>query len=413
MSGSTSVSGGEGLRRAGWVGPGLVISASFIGPGTVTTATVTGASFGFALAWAVVFSVLATIILQEMSVRLGLSARLSTGEALRKTFEHPVSRGLVTALVVAAIGIGGAAYAGGDTTGTSLAINSVTGLPIPVLAGIIAAVIIALFLTGSYKVLERFMSVLVAILAAVFVITFIAVRPDLGELMRGIFQPSIPEAAGLTAIALVGTTVVPYNVFLHSNLVQEKWGDERPDVALKKGRTDTAVSISVGGLITLSIMSTAAAVMFTQGLSAESAGDLAEPLRPTLGDFAPWALAIGLFAAGLTSAIAGPLGAAYAISGVLGWSSDLKDPKFRALFLTVVIIGAIIAITGADPVQVIILAQAANGILLPIIAGFLLAIMNNKRLLGEHANGVVANVLGGAVFLVTLVLGGISLFDLF
>lgn len=413
MSGSTSITEGEGLRKSGWLGPGLLISASFIGPGTVTTATVTGASFGFALAWAVVFSVIATIILQEMSVRLGLTARLSTGEALRKTFENPVGRVLMTALVVAAIGIGGAAYAGGDTTGTSLAINGVTGVPVPLLAGIIAAVIIVLFLSGSYRVLEGFMTVLVVLLAAVFIITVVAVRPDFGELMSGIFQPSIPAGAGLTAIALVGTTVVPYNIFLHSNLVQEKWGDEERDTALKKGRMDNAVSITVGGLITLSIMSTAAAVMFTQGLGAESAADLAEPLRPTLGDFAPWALAIGLFAAGLTSAIAGPLGAAYAISGVLGWSSDLKDPKFRAIFLTVVIVGAIIAITGADPIQVIVMAQAANGILLPIIAGFLLAIMNNRRLLGEHANGVVANIFGGAVFLVTLVLGGISLFDLF
>ena len=206
--------------------------------------------------------------------------------------------------------------------------------------------------------------------------------------------------------------MVPYNIFLHSNLVREKWGDEYPERALKKGRFDNAVSITVGGLITLAILSTAAAVMFTHGLAAESAADLAEPLRPTLGAFAPWALAIGLFAAGLTSAIAGPLGAAYAITGVLGWSSDLKDPKFRAIFLTVVIVGAIIAITGANPIQVIILAQAANGILLPVIAFFLLITMNNRRLLGEHANGAVANLLGGAVFLITLVLGGITLVDL-
>ncbi|WP_273414197.1 Nramp family divalent metal transporter [Corynebacterium appendicis] len=400
-------------QRSAWLGPGLLISASFIGPGTVTTATVTGASYGFALAWAIVFSIIATIILQEMSARLGLMGKISTGEAMRATFESPVAKLLMIALIVTAIGIGGAAYAGGDTTGTALALSDVTRLPVPVLSGIIAAVLVLLLLTGSYKFFERFMTALVIVLVGVFLVTAVAVKPDIGALLHGMFVPGVPAGAAVTAIALIGTTVVPYNVFLHSNLVQEKWGDEPQDLALKKARVDTAVSISIGGLITLAILTTAATVMFSQGLEAESAADLAEPLRPMLGDAAPWVLAIGLFAAGMTSAVAGPLGAAYAICGVMGWSRDLKDSKFRAIYLTVVIVGAIIAITGVNPVQVIILAQAANGILLPVVAFFLLHTMNNKKLLGEHVNGLATNVIGGIIFVITVVLGGMTLIDLF
>lgn len=400
-------------RRSGWLGPGLLISASFIGPGTVTTATVTGASFGFALIWAIVFSIVATIILQEMSARLGLMGGLSTGEAMRETFESPVAKLLMIALIVTAIGIGGAAYAGGDTTGTALALSDVTGLSIPVLSCIIVGVIIVLLLTGSYKVIEKFMTALVIILALIFLITAVAVKPDLGAMFKGIFVPGLPDGSVLTAIALIGTTVVPYNIFLHSNLVQEKWGDEPGELGLRKARVDNIVSISIGGLITLAILATAAATLFVQGVEAESAADLAEPLRPVLGDFAPWALAIGLFAAGLTSAIAGPLGAAYAISGVLGWSSDLKDNRFRAIYLAVVLIGLVIAVTGVNPIQVIVLAQAANGILLPVVAFFLLYTMNNKKLLGDNANGLASNILGGFIFLVTVVLGGYSLYSLF
>lgn len=400
-------------RRSGWLGPGLLISASFIGPGTVTTATVTGASYGFALTWAIVFSIVATIILQEMSARLGLMGGLSTGEAMRETFESPVAKLLMIALIVTAIGIGGAAYAGGDTTGTALALSDVTGLSIPVLSCIIVAVIVVLLLTGSYKVIEKFMTALVIILALIFLITAVAVKPDLGAMLKGIFVPGLPDGSVLTAIALIGTTVVPYNVFLHSNLVQEKWGDEPGKLSLKKARVDNIVSISIGGLITLAIVATAASTLFAQGIAAESAAELAEPLRPVLGDFAPWALAIGLFAAGLTSAIAGPLGAAYAISGVLGWSSDLKDNRFRAIYLAVVLIGLVIAVTGVNPIQVIVLAQAANGILLPVVAFFLLYTMNNKKLLGDNANGLASNLLGGFIFLVTVVLGGYSLYSLF
>ena len=273
--------------------------------------------------------------------------------------------------------------------------------------------IVVLLLTGSYKVIEKFMTALVIILALIFLITAVAVKPDLGAMLKGIFVPGLPDGSVLTAIALIGTTVVPYNVFLHSNLVQEKWGDEPGKLSLKKARVDNIVSISIGGLITLAIVATAASTLFAQGIAAESAAELAEPLRPVLGDFAPWALAIGLFAAGLTSAIAGPLGAAYAISGVLGWSSDLKDNKFRAIYLAVVLIGLVIAVTGVNPIQVIVLAQAANGILLPVVAFFLLYTMNNKKLLGDNANGVASNILGGFIFLVTVVLGGYSLYSLF
>ncbi|EEI16511.1 metal ion transporter, metal ion (Mn2+/Fe2+) transporter (Nramp) family [Corynebacterium lipophiloflavum DSM 44291] len=394
-------------------GPGLLIAASFIGPGTVTTATVTGASYGYALVWAIVFSIVATIILQEMSVRLGLAARLSTGEALRQTFGSQIIKWLMIILVVSAIGIGGAAYAGGDTTGTALALASVTSLPHVLLSAGVAAVVLALLLSGSYAFLEKVMTVLVGILALTFVITAISVGPDLGAMLRSTFVPRVPDGAVLSAVALIGTTVVPYNVFLHSNLVQEKWGDEPRDPALKKARIDNVVSISLGGVITLAIVATAAATMFAQGLQAESAADLAEPLRPMLGDAAPWLLAIGLFAAGMTSAVAGPMGAAYAICGVMGWPTDMKSQRFRAIVVVVVLCGAAIAISGFNPIQVIILAQAANGILLPVIAFFLLITMNNKRLLGEHANSLVGNIVGGLIFLITLVLGGLSLADLF
>lgn len=348
-----------------------------------------------------------------MTARLGLTGEMSTGEAMRATFQSPAAKIAMIALIVTAIGIGGAAYAGGDTTGTALALSGVTGLPVPVLSGIIAAVIVLVLLTGSYKIIEAFMSVLVVILMGIFLVTAVAVKPDIGAMLHGMFVPGIPGGAAVTAVALVGTTVVPYNVFLHSNLVREKWGTEPQSLALKKARVDNAVSVIVGGVITLAILTTAATVMFSQGLTAESAADMAEPLRPMLGDAAPWVLAIGLFAAGMTSAVAGPLGAAYAICGVMGWTSDLKDTKFRAIYLTVVIVGAVIAVTGVNPIQVIVLAQAANGILLPVVAFFLLYTMNNKKLLGEHANGLATNIAGGLIFLITVVLGGLSLFSLF
>lgn len=402
---------GQGHPRWAWFGPGLLITASFVGPGTVTTATVTGASYGYALGWTIVFSILATIVLQEMSARLGLATRQGLGEGLRNTFTHPLARWFMILLVVAAIGVGGASYAGGDTTGTSLGLATLTHLPQPVVIVIVGALVAGLLATGSYKRVEQVLVFLVAVMCAVFALTAVVVGPSLGDMLAGVFVPTIPDGALLTTVALIGTTVVPYNLFLHANLVQEKWKDTDTDVAMRQSRTDTVVSIAVGGLVTLAILVTAAATLFVQGIEAESAAAMAAQLEPVLGPAAEYVFALGLFAAGLTSAIAGPLGAAYAISSTLGWSTNLQAPRFKAIWATVVLIGVVIALTGTNPVAVIVLAQAANGLLLPIIAGFLLVVMNRRRLLGRYSNGPAANVAGGLVLLVVTGLACYQLAD--
>lgn len=401
-------------RRRLRLGPGLIIAASFIGPGTITTSVVTGASYGFVLAWAVVFSIVSTIILQEMSGRLGIATRLSLGEALREVFTSKTARGIMVILVVAAIGIGGASYAGGDTTGTALALATVTGINLPILAAIVVILIGVLLWTGSYKAIESVLTIMVVILGGIFLLTAIVVRPPLGDMFAGMFIPTIPTGALLTTIALIGTTVVPYNIFLQSSLVQEKWGTDRNEAAsLKESRLDTTLSISVGGVITLAVMATAMGGMYVHGMSAETAEDLTRSLEPLLGDAAPWVFATGLFAAGFTSAVAGPLGAAYAITGTLGFSTDLKGVPARVVWISVLVIGGIFAITGTNPVEIIIVAQAANGLLLPIIAIFLMVVMNNRRLMGRHRNGLVINILGWIVCVIVTGLAVYQLTDIF
>lgn len=390
-------------------GPGLIIAASFIGPGTITTSVVTGASYGFALAWTVLFSIIATIILQEMSGRLGIATRLSLGEALRTVFASRIARMAMVVLVVAAIGIGGASYAGGDTTGTALALSTVTGIDQRIIVVVVIAFIGALLWTGSYKAIEVVLTVLVVILGLIFVVTVVVVQPPISEMLKGLFVPTIPSGSLLVAIALIGTTVVPYNLFLQSSLVQEKWGKGDVEESLKESRRDTVLSISVGGVITLAVMATAFGGMYVKGMTAETAEDMTQALEPLLGSAAPWVFATGLFAAGFTSAVAGPLGAAYAISGTLGLSTDLKAKPARIIWISVLVIGGIFAVTGINPVQIIILAQAANGLLLPIIAAFLMIVMNNRRLMGRYRNGVVANILG---WLICLVVTGLAVFQL-
>lgn len=394
------------INRLKVIGPGAIITASFIGPGTVTTATRAGASFGFALLWAVVFSIIATIVLQEMTARLGIITRQGLGDAVREQFTNPILKYGSMWLVMIAISVGCAAYMAGDLLGTSLGITTLTGIPSNILGPIVGVIILFLGLSGSYKLIERVMIALIVVMSFTFITTMIIAKPDLGELFKGAFIPSLPTGSIIMTIALIGTTVVPYNFFMHSTMVQERWNKPSD---LKEARWDTIISISIGGFITAAILITAGAMI--KGMEVSSAADLSVQLQPILGDWAKVFMSLGLFAAGFSSALASPLGAAITVSSVLKWENGMKDKRFKAVFITIMVIGIVSSGLGFNPLDVLLFAQALNGILLPVIAILLLIFMNNKKRLGEYTNSVKANIFGGIVVLICTGLGLYSLID--
>jgi manganese transport protein len=293
------------------------VTAAFIGPGTVTTASVAGASTGYAVLWAIVFSIFATIVLQEMSARLGVVSREGLGEALRTTFDNPAIKFGAMVLVVAAIAFGNAAFETGNITGAALGLESLSGISPRIWAVLVGIVAFALLASGAYKIIERVLVVLVIVMSVVFIVTaIIVIRPaDIGNILAGAIVPRIPEGALITVVALIGTTVVPYNLFLHASSVQEKWPESVPTrEALTESRLDTTISIVLGGIITVAVLSTGAAAFYGTGTEIVDAGQMAEQLEPLLGAFAKYFFAIGILSAGVTSAITAPLAAAYATS---------------------------------------------------------------------------------------------------
>lgn len=393
-------------------GPGLLVTAAFIGPGSIATASAAGANFGFVLLWALLFSLIATIVLQEMAARLGLVSGEGLSQALRTTFKNPLLSRLAVILVVAAIGVGNAAYEAGNISGASLGLQSLTSFPVWLCALLIGGLGALLLGTGAYKWLEPVLIFLVLAMSAVFVLTMLLIDINLADLFRGMLTPSIPTGSAMTVIALIGTTVVPYNLFLHANLVQEKWCGVATGQALRESRVDTVLSIGLGGLITLAVMSTSAVAFFQTG-AVFSAASLATQLEPVLGRAANGFFAFGLLAAGLTSAITAPLAAAYAVTGAMGWPSTLSDRRFRAIAMLVLVIGTVFAALGSKPIAAILFAQAANGLLLPVTAIFLLIIMNRADLLGAYRNRMATNVVGAAVVFVVTGLGLFNIARLF
>ncbi len=387
------------------LGPGILVTAAFVGPGTVTACTVAGAQFGTALVWALIFSTLATIVLQDMAARLGVGARLGLGEALVRGFKAPFVRFGIMGLMLTGLAIGNAAYEAGNLSGASLGADllfdgagGARGISLVIL-GVLAG---GLLLYGRYQTLERILTGLVLVMSLAFIATALLAPPDLGTFFAG-FVPAIPDGGLLTTVALIGTTVVPYNLFLHAAAARERWPEGSSD-ALAQARWDTRLSIGLGGLISIAILSAAASSLFTQGLEVRGAADLAKALEPVFGAGAPLLVGGGLMAAGLTSAITAPLATAYAVREILPIQAG-QEIWFRGVALAVLVTGLAVASLDVNVIHLIVLAQVANGLLLPIVAAFLLWTMNRTELLGAHVNGWLSNFLGLGVVVITFALG--------
>ena len=388
-------------------GPGTLVAAAFIGPGTVTLCTLAGVNFGFHLLWAMVLSILATIVLQEMASRLGIISQRGLSEVIRSEIKHPIINKLLLLLILSAIVVGNASYEAGNISGGILGLETLTGefrfvvgtYSINLLSFVIGIVAFALLYIGNYKFLERVLVLLVLIMSISFLITAFLTKPDIYEILKGALMPSFPEGSLLTILGLVGTTVVPYNLFLHASLVKEKWNNHKD---LKDVRKDTIISIALGGLISMAIMISASSVGLGE---VSSALDLAKSLVPLYGDFAGYFLGIGLFAAGITSAITAPLAAAYVAIGCFGWDSGLKSKQFRTVWILILILGVVFSSLGLKPIEIIKFAQVANGILLPVVAGILLWVVNKKVVLGNYVNSKFQNILGFLILILTIFLG--------
>ena len=182
------------------LGPGFVVTAAFIGPGTITTASVAGARFGFALLWALAFSVFATIVLQEMSARLGLVTRRGLGESIRLIGRNPYLRTGAIALVVAGIGLGNAAFQTGNITGAAMGLQAVTGLSHQVWTLVVGGIAFGLLSCSVYKVLERALIGLVVVMSVVFLLTAIVVQPEIRAIVAGISTPNISSTVAEISI---------------------------------------------------------------------------------------------------------------------------------------------------------------------------------------------------------------------
>ena len=400
-----------------------VVSAAFIGPGTVTTAAKSGASFGFALLWALVFSTFACLLLQEAAARITMGSGRNLGQAIAHQFEGTSSRLPILILVVGAIILGAAAYQTGNLIGAregmSLLVGQSSGEEASLLAnnlpsillvtiGIIAAIALSI---PSIQVIAKLLGLVVVVMGVCFLSAAINVvadggnpaigaqlRPSLSGLLSGSLRPSFPEGSSLLILGLIGTTIVPYNLFLGSGIANK-------GQSLGEMRFGLSVAIILGGIISMAVLVVGSAIVGEFSFPA-----LAEALSERMGGWGRAVLGIGLFSAGLTSAITAPLAAAITAQSLFGakhpekW--QLNSRNFKLVWLTVLLIGVSFGLAGFKPIPAIIIAQALNGVILPFVSIFLIFVINDPALMGkEGLNGKLSNILMSLVIWVALVLG--------
>lgn len=393
------------------LGPGMMVAGAFVGTGTITTSIVAGTEHGYQLLWAsVTLAVVLVVVLQEMVARLSLASGRSLAQLVRSKLGIWMS-----ILAVVAIFGGNVVYSVGNLNGISLATAGFPGaLPPLFWVGLVTLVYWTLLMVGRYAILEKAVTVLVVVMSVVFLIDMVITQPDYAAVAAGLVVPRFSPDQVLLVTGLIGTTVVPYNLFLHSSAVLERRWHLDPKGFQPIARMDTIVPVFIGGIVTMGIGVVAASVLnpqFLAGtLSVDDAADMSAALEPVLGPLAYTFFNIGLFAAAVSSMPMAALSAAYVTTESFGLSTKLRAPVFRLVFSTVAWVPVLIfAFLTAPPVVTIIVAQSVNGVLLPIAAIFILILVNRRSIMGEMRNKLWLNIVAGTGVLFVTVLGVINI----
>jgi manganese transport protein len=367
-----------------------VISAAFIGPGTVTTAVTAGSLFKLDLLWAIVFATIACIILQEVAARITIATGLNLGQAL--TIKFGLKNGRIYQYVIGGSVLAGcAAYEAGNILGAVSGIQLMVGGNGVAITTIITLLAFVALWIGNPKWISNIMMLLVIIMGVAFFWLASSHPFSIQELSVAAVFPKIPMGSEMVVLGLVGTTIVPYNIFLGSGISK---GQTVP--LMRLGLT---LSVLIGGLITAAIM-----VAGTVVNQFSSFPELYDVFQTKIGLTGSLALALGLFAAGFSSAITSPFAASIITRTVFG-VEDMA--RIRWVWIVVLLTGFFFGVSGIKPIPVILVVQALNGLILPLLTVVLVLLVNDSSLITKdyrhsYFYNIVLLLILGVVLLIGL-----------
>ncbi|WP_438764641.1 Nramp family divalent metal transporter [Kushneria sp. TE3] len=392
------------MERLRALGPGAMVAACILGPGSITTLSVAGAEYGFALLWAVMAASVVAFCFQRPVIRFTLATGMSAMEGIRQRMGRKWAITLYVALLLGAV-----AFQAGNFTGAALALNYL--LPsIPILAwvGILALSALLMCWVGIYRLLENVNRVIIALIVLSFVLTLALAGPNPNEVAATGFSFRVPEGNYWLILALIATTLPPNTVMGLSAFIKRKYeGDTTTpmDKRLALSRFDHTTNVIITGVVMVAILLCSAAAIHPLGTGVSGAADMAGQLTPVLGQYAGVLFSLGLWAAGFSSglfniAVQPPL-----LGEATGRNESARSPRNRGVMLLAALAPVVIvALYGSTPIELILTAQAINGLLLPAIVGSIWVLCNQQTLLGTLANTFKQNLVYGLVMLIVCLL---------
>ncbi len=387
--------------------PGIFLLGFNIGTGSVTAMAKAGATYGMSLLWTIVASCVATYFMINVYGRL----TLVTGETALQAFRRHIHP-LVGAFFIVAL-----------TAGVSGSVMGVMGIVAEMsaewsktvvdggiapiwFAAFFISLVYFIFWNGSTQFFERSLAVIVAIMAACFILNFFLLMPAPTEIFKGMI-PSLPDASldqgrgpYLVIASMVGTTVFSGLFIIRTTLVKEA-GWTVAD--LPKQRTDALVAVVMMFVISASIMAAAAGTLHVEGLGLERASQMVGLLEPLAGSLATSIFVLGIVAAGVSSQFPNVLMLPWLLCDYNDSPRQMTLARYRVMVFLISLLGLVVPLFGARPVLVMIVSQAFNSVILPITVACILYLGNRRDLMGEHRHSVAINGVLTAILLFSLV----------
>jgi NRAMP (natural resistance-associated macrophage protein)-like metal ion transporter len=393
------------------MGPGLITANVDNDAGGITTYSVAGAHFGYSLIWSFIPIIIALIVIQEMCSRMAVVTGKGLADLIREEFGVRVTFYAMFVLILSNIFNTISEFAGIAASAELFGISRYIMVPI------CAVFVWWLIVKGTYKSVEK-----VFLAACLFYISYIVSgfmsRPDWGKVAASSLHPEFKFEKDyiLMLMGVIGTTIAPWMQFYQQSSVVEK------DIKIsqyKYSKLDVIVGSFMVNVIAFFIVVVCANTLFTNGIRIETAADAAKALKPLAGENCSLLFAFGLLNASIFSACILPLSTAYTVCEGMGWELGVnrrfsEAPEFYTLYTAIIVIGAgVILLPNVPLIWIMLMSQATNGLLLPFVLIFMLLLVNNKRLMGEHTNTRTYNIISIAVVVLMITLSIFLLFSYF
>ncbi|MBV8084539.1 MAG: Nramp family divalent metal transporter [Chloroflexi bacterium] len=396
-------------------GPGLIAANAGDDAGGIATYASVGAKYGYGMLWMLVLVTVGLAVVQEMSARMGAVTGKGFSDLVRERFGIHWTAFVMLSLLVANGVLVVSEFAGIGAAAELFGVSRWIAIPLAVVA------IWWLVVKGSYKRVEIVFLAMTLVFFA-YPVAAVLAKPDWLEVGRQLVAPSFRLSSDylLLFVATVGTTITPYmQLYLQSAVADRGSSAEQ----LPRERLDAYGGAIFSDVIAVFIVVATGATLFVRQVDVQTASDAAQALAPLAGPFAEQLFGVGLFGASALAAAVLPLTTTYSITEALGFergvSSTFKDaPVFLSLFTGLLVFGAAVAlIPGIDVIQLLIVTQVVNGLLLPIELVTMARLVNDRAIMGRHANGPLRNVLAygtvGAVSLLSVVYLAVTVLGLF